>query len=280
MNRGRCPVSELGEFAFAGTAAVVTGAGSGIGRAIARELARRSVNVLVSDVDEERARTVATEIRESRGTALAQRCDVARQQDLEAAGDRCLAEFGRVDIVVNNVGVMVFGRPEAIPLPEWQRVVDLNLLSIVRSNQVFLPLLLKQGSGHVVNTASASGIINYAYDRSPYAATKAAVVALSENLFLYLRQYGIGVSCLCPAGVKTNITEHRRVIGEPLPVGRPDHAVVAADVVGRRVADAIAGRRFLVFSVDSVGGELRRKGQDPDGYLREREARLPPLRGG
>ena len=131
-----------------------------------------------------------------------------------------LAEFGSIDVVVNNVGVMVAGRPEAIPVDEWQRVLDLNVLGTVRSNRVFLPLLMEQGRGHVVNTASASGILNYAYDRTPYAASKAAVVMLSEALFMYLRPYGVGVSCLCPAGVATNILEQIRFVGEQLPLER------------------------------------------------------------
>jgi len=172
---------------------------------------------------------------------------------------------------VNNVGVLVAGRPELIPVDEWQRVLDLNVLGVVRSNEVFLPLLMEQGRGHVVNTASASGIVNYAYDRTPYAASKAAVVMLSEALFLYLRPYGVGVSCLCPAGVATNILEQIRFIGEQLPLRAPDLPIVDADVAGTRVADAIEQRSFLVLTADELRDELRRKGDDLDAYLRERE---------
>jgi NAD(P)-dependent dehydrogenase (short-subunit alcohol dehydrogenase family) len=264
-------MSQLAIFEFDGASAVITGAGSGIGRAVAHSLAARSTRVLVTDVDAARAERVAQEIVANGGAAVAQPCDVRHLDQLEAARERCLDEFGRVDIVVNNVGVMVGGRPEAIPVAEWERILDINVLGMVRSNEVFLPQLLDQRSGHIVNTASASGLLNYAYDRAPYAITKAAVLMLSENLFLYLRPYGVGVSCLCPTGVITNILEQMRIIGEPLAMGKPEHAIVAADVVGERVADAIADRRFLVVTADTVIDELRRKGADLDAYLLERE---------
>ena len=264
-------MTDLAPFDLAGAGAVVTGAGSGIGRAIAHELAARGTRVLVTDIDEERAATVAGEITAAGATAVSQRCDVARSEDFAAARDRALAEFAAVDVVVNNVGVLVAGRPEVIPVDEWRRILDLNVLGIVRSNEVFLPLLMEQGRGHVVNTASASGILNYAYDRTPYAASKAAVVMLSEALFMYLRPYGVGVSCLCPAGVATNILEQIRFIGEQLPLSAPDLPVVDAVVAGTRVADAIEQRTFLVLTADEVRDELRRKGDDLDAYLRRQE---------
>jgi NAD(P)-dependent dehydrogenase (short-subunit alcohol dehydrogenase family) len=264
-------VTDIAPFDLKGAAAFVTGAGSGIGRAVAHELARRGARVVVTDVDEQRADDVAAEIGGEGGVAFPQRCDVARDADFDAARDRALAEFGAIDVVVNNVGVMTAGRPEAIPVDEWQRVLDLNVLGAVRSNRVFLPLLMEQRHGHIVNTASASGILNYAYDRTPYAASKAAVVMLSEALFMYLRPYGVGVSCLCPAGVATNIVEQIRFVGEQLPLSAPDLPVVDAEIAGKRVADAIERRAFLVLTADEVRDELRRKGDDLDLYLREQE---------
>jgi NAD(P)-dependent dehydrogenase (short-subunit alcohol dehydrogenase family) len=264
-------MSDLAPFELDAAVAVVTGGGSGIGRAIAQELAARGARVLVTDVDDERAATVATEIRDAGGSAVPQRLDVAQADDFVAARDRALAEFGSVDVVVNNVGVMAAGRPEVIPVEEWQRVLDVNVLGVVRSNEVFLPLLIEQGRGHVVNTASATGILNYSYDRGPYAASKAAVVMISEGLFLYLRQYGVGVSCLCPTGVITNIVEQIRFFGEQVPLRAPDFPVVEAHVAGERVADAIERRQFLVLTADEVGADLRRKGDDRDAYLLAQE---------
>src|SRR6478752_172955 len=126
-----------------GRVAIVTGAGSGIGRAAVLAFAR--------------AGAVAEEARAGSVSAVGVACDVRRDEDLVAVRDRALAELGRIDIVMNNVGVIAAGAPLNIPFDEWQRVVDTNLLSVVRSNQVFLPLLLEQGDGHVVNTASTNG---------------------------------------------------------------------------------------------------------------------------
>ncbi|HEX4218952.1 MAG TPA: SDR family NAD(P)-dependent oxidoreductase [Acidimicrobiales bacterium] len=248
--------------------AVITGAGSGIGRAVAHALARQKAQVVVTDIDEERADGVAGEIRSEGGDAVAMRCDVSQLADFERVRDICLERFGRVDVVMNNVSVLAVGSPVAIPLEEWQRAVDINLLGIVRSNQVFLPVLMEQQRGHVVNTASTAGLLPYGYDRLPYTATKHAIVGLSESLALYLRPRGVGVSCLCPAGVITNIAEHIRYFGTTTSVRAPALPVVEASVVGHLVVEAIVEDRFLVLTTPEVGDEIAERAQDIDGYVR------------
>ena len=148
---------------------------------------------------------------------------MAEQAQLEALRDRCLDRFGRVDIVMNNVGVIALGPPESLPVEAWSRVLDLNVLGIARSNVVFLPLLLEQGRGHVVNTSSASGLLAYGYDRLPYVASKHAVVGISEALAVYLGPKGIGVTCACPSGVMTNISEQITAFGESSSPRAPQH---------------------------------------------------------
>jgi NAD(P)-dependent dehydrogenase (short-subunit alcohol dehydrogenase family) len=249
---------------FAGTVAVITGAGSGIGRATTRSLARRGARVVVTDIDGDRASAVATELGDA-GVGL--RCDVTSSRDLEAARDLALEHFGRIDLVMNNVGVLAVGAVEDIPLEAWQRVVDINLLGMVRSNLVFLPVLLEQGSGHVVNTASTAGLLPYGFDRLPYTATKHAVVGLSESLALYLRPRGIGVSCLCPAGVATNIVEQITFYGNPATPRGPSFPVVDADTVGELVATGVAEGRFLILTAPEVVADLRRRAEDVDAYL-------------
>ena len=168
--------------------------------------------------------------------------------DLEAARDVALERFGRVDLVMNNVGVLAVGPVEAIPIEAWERTVDINLFGVVRSNLVFLPLLLDQGSGHIVNTASTAGLLPYGFDRLPYTATKHAIVGLSESLALYMRPRGIGVSCLCPAGVATNILEQITFYGEPAPPRGPAFPVLDADTVGEIVADGVRDDRVLILT--------------------------------
>ncbi len=206
--------------------AVITGAGSGIGRATAHALAERGATVCVSDLDAQRAETVAAKIM-ALGEARSAHVATSRDDDVAALASTVLSTFGRVDIVMSNVGVIAKGLPLAIPMDAWSAVIDVNLLGTVRVVQAFLPSLLDQGSGHVVTTGSTAGLFPYAFDRLPYTATKAGIVALTESLALYLRPRGIGVTCFCPAGVITNIVEQIREFGPPTPIqsaaGPVDH---------------------------------------------------------
>jgi NAD(P)-dependent dehydrogenase (short-subunit alcohol dehydrogenase family) len=256
-----------------GSAAVITGAGSGIGQATALAFARRGARVMVSDLDLDRARAVAAEITAGGGEAFAVRVDVTREADLVALRDACLERFGQVDLVMNNVGVLAMGAPESLPDEAWQRVLDINLMSIARSNRVFLPLLIGQGRGHVVNTSSASGLLAYGFDRLPYVASKHAIVGLSEALALYLGPRGIGVTCVCPSGVITNILEQVTAYGQVTSSPRaPDHPVVPAQTVGELTADAVTQGRFLVLTVPELQHELVARATDLEAYLQARIA--------
>ncbi|MCU1452893.1 MAG: short-chain dehydrogenase/reductase [Acidimicrobiales bacterium] len=252
---------------LSGAAAVLTGAGSGIGRATAVSLAARGCRIVASDLDGERAEDTASLVRAAGGDAVSLGVDVARKEDLAALRDRCLDRFGRLDLVMNNVGVLAMGAPESLPLEAWERVVDLNLLSIARSNLVFLPHLIAQGRGHVVNTSSASGLLAYGFDRLPYVASKHAVVGLSEALALYLAPKGVGVTCLCPSGVITNILEQITVYGEHTSPRAPQHPLVEPEAVGELVADAVASGAFLVVTAPEIHQELRERAADPEAYL-------------
>jgi NAD(P)-dependent dehydrogenase (short-subunit alcohol dehydrogenase family) len=248
--------------------AVLTGAGSGIGRSVALALSKRGTRVAVSDLDGDRAEHVAAEIAAAGGTAIARRCDVSQLNDLEGVRDACVEAFGGVDVVMNNVGVLAVGPPEQIPLAEWQRIIDINLMGVIRSNAVFLPMLLAQGRGHIVNTASVAGLFPYGFDRLPYTTTKHAILGLTESLALYLRPLGIGVSCLCPAGVMTNIAEQIRFFGPTSTVRSPDFPMLSAEDVGELVAEGIASGRFLLLTApEQVRAEIIRRAADIDAYL-------------
>jgi NAD(P)-dependent dehydrogenase (short-subunit alcohol dehydrogenase family) len=248
---------------------VITGAASGIGRATARAAAARGANVVVADLDEPGGEAVAAELRASGSRAIAVPTDVGADTAFDELRDATLAEFGRVDVVMNNAGVLTRGLPEYLPVEEWQRVLNINLLSVVRSNAAFLPLLLERGSGHLVNTASFAGLFSYAFDRMPYAAAKAAVVIISEELALYLKPKGIGVTVLCPGPVATNIGSSVRTFGPETHTRGPGAQYPFKDPadVGEQVIEAILHDRFMVLTDDQVVDVLVRRARDWDGFV-------------
>ncbi|MGO9043805.1 MAG: SDR family oxidoreductase [Mycobacterium sp.] len=260
--------------------AVITGAASGIGRAIARTLADRGAHLVPVDIDTDGLQTLAGEL-SHRGAAgagvLTRRADVSDPDAFETIRSAALERFDRVDIVVNNVGVLTNGLPEDIPVTEWQRILDVNLMSLVRSNAAFLPVLLERGSGHLVNTASFAGLFTYSYDRLPYAATKAAIVQISEGLAIYLRPKNIGVTLLCPGPVLTNIAAAVPTFGAGAPLRTPGDQFELSDPapVGELVADAILRNRFFVPTHGGVVDELRSRIDDWDAYIDYQISREP-----
>ena len=251
-----------------GAVAVLTGAGSGIGRATAVEFAERGASVVVSDLSESRVAEVVEQIAALGRPAIGLAVDVTVEADLQKLRDAALERFGRIDLVMNNVGVLAIGAPETLPDEAWMRTIDVNLFSIARSNRVFLPGLIAQGSGHVVNTASASGLLSYGFDRLPYVASKHAIVGLSEALATYLGPKGVGVSCLCPSGVTTNILEGITVYGDAAPTPRaPAYPIVAAEEVAKLTADAVEAGKFLVVTAPQVRDALVERAKDIEAYI-------------
>jgi NAD(P)-dependent dehydrogenase (short-subunit alcohol dehydrogenase family) len=192
--------------------------------------------------------------------------------------DAVMDRFGRVDVVMNNAGVILSGLPEQIPLSEWERVLNVNLMSIVRSNHVFLPLLLQQGSGHIVNTSSFAGLYTYSFDRLPYAASKAAIVQISEGLALYLRPQGIGVTCLCPGPVRTNIMKSNRAWSTGLDIRGPgpEFRMLEPDEVGEMVVDAVRRNLFFLPTDSAVTAKLIDRAADWEGFL-QRQIQEPHI---
>jgi NAD(P)-dependent dehydrogenase (short-subunit alcohol dehydrogenase family) len=252
-----------------GCVAVITGAGSGIGRATALSLARRHARLVVSDIDADRAAAVAGAVTALGTRGVSVRCDVTDSGQVDALRAATLDAFGRVDIVMSNVGIVVKGLPLDIPLEAWTQLFDINLFGMVRVINAFLPSLLRQGSGHVITTGSTAGLFPYAYDRLPYAAAKGAVVAMTEALALYLRPRGIGVSCLCPAGVQTNIAEQIRQYGPPAPMQVPQIPTVSAEEVGELVVEGILADRLMILSHPAAGDFLRDHDADRQVFLED-----------
>jgi NAD(P)-dependent dehydrogenase (short-subunit alcohol dehydrogenase family) len=171
----------------------ITGGASGLGRALAERYARAGWRVAIGDVNEAQLDGVDF-----------YRCDVREIEQLQSVADALVAKWGGVDVVVNNAGVASAGIMDQIPMEEWDRVIDINLMGVVRGCKVFVPMLKKQKSGHIVNIASMAGLLNLPR-MSTYNTAKAAVVALSETLRLELAEHGIHVSVVCPSFFRTNL---------------------------------------------------------------------------
>ena len=196
--------------------AFVTGAASGIGYALCEALIKRGAKVMMADIDADGLKTAIKTLNAPEQTAMIV-CDVAKPTDVEKSVEATLEAFGKVHLVFNNAGVSLGGRPGKIALEDWKWIVDINVMGVVYGCEAFIPTLIEQGEGgHVVNTASMAG---HSTDMgmSPYFTTKFAVVGYSEALSKELATVGIGVSCLCPTWVKSNIhntTEKAPVAGK------------------------------------------------------------------
>jgi NAD(P)-dependent dehydrogenase (short-subunit alcohol dehydrogenase family) len=186
----------------------ITGGASGLGRALAERAARDGYRVLIGDIHDAR---LAETLRALEAIApglghRAETCDVRRVEDLERVATLLSNEWGGVDIIVNNAGIAAGGPIDEVGLTEFARVVDINLMGVVRGCSVFVPLLKRQGYGHIVNVASLAGIVHVPM-MTAYNTAKAGVVALSETLRMELAPHGIHVSVVCPSFFRTNLAE-------------------------------------------------------------------------
>jgi NAD(P)-dependent dehydrogenase (short-subunit alcohol dehydrogenase family) len=179
--------------------ALVTGGASGLGRALTELLLQRGDRVLVADLHDDRPESVPD-------GAEYLRLDVRSDRDWDAALAWVREEWGGLDLLVNNAGVATGGRIDVEAIADWERVLDINLLGVVRGCHTMTPLLKEQRSGHIVNIASMAGLVHPPAMAS-YNVTKAGVVALSETLGFELGPWGIDVSVVCPAFFRTNLHE-------------------------------------------------------------------------
>lgn len=194
---------------FVPRTAVVTGGGSGLGRALALTLATDGARVLVADVRRDGAEETRALARERGGTVEVMEVDVTDAAAVERMAAEADRLFGATDLVVNNAGVAVAGEMDVVPLDDWRWLLDVNLRGVVYGCHAFVPRLRRAGRGAILNVASLAGLVHMP-GMSAYNASKAAVVALSETLFAELRPAGIGVTVLCPSFFQTRIIEHGR----------------------------------------------------------------------
>jgi NAD(P)-dependent dehydrogenase (short-subunit alcohol dehydrogenase family) len=254
---------------------VVTGAASGIGKALAERFAAEGARgVVCADLDEAGAGTVA-----GRVNGLAVRCNVAHESDVNALALAALERYGRVDVFCSNAGIIERKGLEA-SIADWHRAMDVNFMAHVLAARTVVPVMLKQGGGYIVATASAAGLLMQV-DSATYTVSKHAAVAFAEWLSVNYGERGIRVSCLCPQGVRTPMLlgpggDRKSFLLE---------GAVSAEEVAARVVEAIEAERFLVLPHPEVAEYERRRAADRDRWLagmRRLRARIladPALRG-
>lgn len=236
---------------------VVTGAASGIGKALAARFAKEGARgVVCADVNEADAKAVAAGV-----GGLGLRCDVSQESDMNALVVSTLEKYGAVDIFCSNAGIIGRHGLDAT-LKEWRRTMDVNFMAHVLAARAVIPVMLKQGGGYIVATASAAGLLMSA-ESVTYTVSKHAAVAFAEWLSVNYGDRGIRVSCLCPQGVRTPM-----LLG---PTGDRKSfllqgSVSAEDVAGQ-VMEAIEAERFLVLPHPEVADYEQRKAADRDRWL-------------
>jgi len=256
-----------------GKVAVITGAASGIGRALAKCCVREGMKVVLSDIEEESLAQAGQELHAGDGTLLAVRTDVSKESDIEALAQKAVSTFGRVHLLINNAGVGIEGTVWESTVADWEWVMGVNLWSLIYSVRTFVPIMLQQDTEcHILNTASIGGLIS-GPGKGVYMVTKHGVVSLSETLCCDLAERGakIKVSVLCPGSVNTRIIESARnrpseLWNEPVNVEltRPETIrEVEAGLSPERVAEiafqGIVNDRFYILTHPDLNPLIRQR---------------------
>ncbi len=264
-----------------GTVTVITGGGSGIGKALALVMARNGGDIVIADLDEKGAEQTAREVRELGRKALGIRVDVAHEPGMIALVHRVEAEFGRIDIFVSNAGVVIGGAVEDVTDRDWRWIMDINFYAHVYAIRHVLPHMLRRDSGYLVHVASAAALIATG-TMIPYHVSKAAVLQLAEGLAIDLKARGskVGVSCVCPETVSTNLADRTYEAGQ---IGRDlsDEEASAhnelseamrlrlaqrglpADEAARAIVAGIAADRFLIYTHERTQAIVAGRAADP-----------------
>ena len=259
-----------------GKVAVITGGASGIGRAVADKAAAEGMRIVLGDIEAGPLKLAVDDMPSTGAEVLGVVTDVSDRASVEALRDAALERFGAVHLVHNNAGIGLGGPIWEVTEEDWRWILGVNLWGVIHGVATFTPLLLEQGEGHIVNTASIAGLIVAPF-LGPYNATKQAVVAISETLFKDLQTVAapVGVSVLCPGFVQTRIAESER----NRPEWAPDRDVegaeelrgvvqdmvdggIAPTTVADRVIDAVRTNTFYILTHPELDGAITTRFED------------------
>lgn len=244
---------------------VITGAANGIGAAMAlRFAAERPAGLLLCDLDGEGARAVAEKVGDLGVPVEAAACDVSARDDIDRVVDQARDRFGPIDLFCSNAGIIVPG-DEASPVAEWDKAWSVNVIAHVHAADAVLPAMLERGSGYLLNTVSAAGLLT-SLGAAPYAVSKHAALAFAEWLAITYGSRGIGVSALCPQAVQTKMVSDAMERGAASAVASSGE-VITAEAVAEIVVAALGDRRFLILTHDGTQKFAERRVADTDRWI-------------
>lgn len=220
--------------------ALITGAGKGIGKAIALALAKEGVNIILVARTQEEIDSVAAKVRSLRVKALAITADVADINSVNAAVAKALTEFGTIDILINNAGIAAFGKFLDLEPTDWERIIQVNLMGTYYVTRAVLPNMIERQSGDIINISSTAGLSGNALT-SAYSASKFAVLGLTEALMQEVRKHNIRVTALTPSTVATDMAKELKLTD-----GNPEKVMQAEDMAELIIAQLKLNRRVFI----------------------------------
>jgi 3-oxoacyl-[acyl-carrier protein] reductase len=220
--------------------ALITGAGKGIGKAIALALAKEGVNIILVARTQEEIDSVAAKVRSLRVKALAITADVADINSVNAAVEKALAEFGTIDILINNAGIAAFGKFLELEPTDWERIIQVNLMGTYYVTRAVLPNMIERQTGDIINISSTAGLSGNALT-SAYSASKFAVLGLTESLMQEVRKHNIRVTALTPSTVATDMAKELKLTD-----GNPETVMQAEDMAELIIAQLKLNRRVFI----------------------------------
>jgi NAD(P)-dependent dehydrogenase (short-subunit alcohol dehydrogenase family) len=228
--------------------AVITGAASGLGRELAIALAKRGYQILIADINQAGMEKTLDLVRQSGGEGEVYPCDVSKPEDVQRMADHALSNGKRVDLLINNAGVVTVGHIGDIRLEDWRWCVGINFWGMLHGCHSFIPGLKAQGGGHIINIASSAGLFSL-MQMGPYNVTKAAIISLSETLRTELAPHHIGVTVSCPMFFNTHLLDtmrYRDQFQHEFAHSAFDHGRLSAEQVAERTVRAFEKNRLYV----------------------------------